>query len=236
MDPQLIDTNPAPPKIPLAPIKRVQARFNPLADVMLYVVVFVGGTIGTALRYGLSLLMPTAAAQDGVFSAFHTATFTANMLACFIFAFLTAYWAQATWIRKRTRELANRGIGMGMCGGFSTLSALVIENIHALQAGEYVGFVVYTLASFLCGLIVAFAAVTLALKASSKRAAHVAMTTLSARHSQRPQAAEGVVVPPQQSAEKGWPAIDAASGDTEEKSPITDELSLVADPTTGEVR
>lgn len=209
-----------PPKIPLAPMKRMQARFNPLADVMLYVVVFAGGCVGTALRYGLSLLMPSAAAQTGAFSAFHAATFVANMLACFVFAFLTAYWAQATWIHKRVRQLANRGVGMGLCGGFSTLSAMVIENIHALQAGEYVGFVVYTAVSFLCGLMVAFAAVSVAMKLASKRAAQVAVRMLTEHHKKRPQVAEGVVVPT---------PFDGAH-------PSTDEIPVVADPITGEAR
>lgn len=54
-----------PPQIPLAPIKRVQARFNPLADGMMYLVVFFGGMLGTAMRYGLNLVMPATAARTG---------------------------------------------------------------------------------------------------------------------------------------------------------------------------
>ena len=104
----------APPSIPLAPAKRVQAKFNPLADGMLYLVVFVGGFFGTAIRYGLSLLLPNPAAPSGLLHSFHTATFIANMLACFIFAALSTYMSQAAWIRKRIRQLVSRGVGMGM--------------------------------------------------------------------------------------------------------------------------
>ncbi|WP_368087496.1 CrcB family protein, partial [Bifidobacterium bifidum] len=103
----------APPSIPLAPAKRVQAKFNPLADGMLYLVVFVGGFFGTAIRYGLSLLLPNPAAPSGLLHSFHTATFIANMLACFIFAALSTYMSQAAWIRKRIRQLVSRGVGMG---------------------------------------------------------------------------------------------------------------------------
>ena len=134
----------------------VQAKFNPLADGMLYLVVFVGGFFGTAIRYGLSLLLPNPAAPSGLLHSFHTATFIANMLACFIFAALSTYMSQAAWIRKRIRQLVSRGVGMGMCGGFSTLSAMMIEDLNSLRAENIVGFVTYTLLSFICGLIIAW--------------------------------------------------------------------------------
>ena len=163
----------APPSIPLAPAKRVQAKFNPLADGMLYLVVFVGGFFGTAIRYGLSLLLPNPAAPSGLLHSFHTATFIANMLACFIFAALSTYMSQAAWIRKRIRQLVSRGVGMGMCGGFSTLSAMMIEDLNSLRAENIVGFVTYTLLSFICGLIIAWLGTMLGLALSRKREAHV---------------------------------------------------------------
>lgn len=160
-----------PPRIPLAPRKRMQAQFNPLADGMIYLVVFLGGFIGTAMRYGLSLVMPATAAEEGFFGAFHLATFTANMTACFIFAALTAYLSQAAWIRKRCRELVSRGVGMGMCGGFSTLSAMVVEELTAIQDGQIGGFLFYMLFSFVCGLSAAWLGVRLAFALSAKRTA-----------------------------------------------------------------
>ncbi|KFI48048.1 fluoride efflux transporter FluC [Bifidobacterium biavatii] len=159
---------PAPPKIPLAPMKRMQARFNPLADGMIYLVVFLGGFVGTGLRYGLNLALPNPIAAGGFFSAFHPSTFIANMCACFIFAALSAYMSQASWIRKRARELTSRGVGMGMCGGFSTLSAMAIEDLTSLQASEIGGFAFYTLLSFACGLFVAWGGTMLALHAAEK--------------------------------------------------------------------
>ncbi|MCH9276505.1 CrcB family protein [Bifidobacterium amazonense] len=159
---------PAPPKIPLAPMKRMQARFNPLADGMIYLVVFLGGFVGTGLRYGLNLALPNPVAASGFFSAFHPSTFIANMCACFIFAALSAYMSQASWIRKRARELTSRGVGMGMCGGFSTLSAMAIEDLTSLQASEVGGFAFYTLLSFACGLFVAWGGTMLALHAAEK--------------------------------------------------------------------
>ncbi|TPF94307.1 hypothetical protein BW14_02225 [Bifidobacterium sp. UTBIF-68] len=173
-----------PPQIPLAPMKKIQARFNPLADVMVYCVVFLGGMLGTAMRYGLSLALPPTAQSQGFWQSFHIPTFTANMAACFIFAGLSAYLSQAIWMRKRTRQLASRGFGMGMCGGFSTLSALAIEELLSLQDGHILGAVFYLLASFAGGLIVAACGTKLGLMLTASRTGRIAAEALQRQQSQ----------------------------------------------------
>lgn len=173
-----------PPKIPLAPMKKIQARFNPLADLMVYLVVFLGGALGTAMRYGLSLALPPTAQTQGFWQSFHVPTFTANMAACFIFAGLSAYLSQAIWMRKRTRQLASRGFGMGMCGGFSTLSALAIEELLSLQDGHVLGAVFYLLASFAGGLIVAACGTKLGLMLTARRTGRIAAEALQRQQSQ----------------------------------------------------
>ena len=173
-----------PPQIPLAPMKKIQARFNPLADIMVYCVVFLGGMLGTAMRYGLSLALPSTAQSQGFWQSFHIPTFTANMAACFIFAGLSAYLSQAIWMRKRTRQLASRGFGMGMCGGFSTLSALAIEELLSLQDGHVLGAVFYLLSSFVGGLIVAACGTKLGLMLTASRTGRIAAEALQRQQSQ----------------------------------------------------
>lgn len=252
-------SGPVPPRIPLAPIKAVHPRFNPLADVMIYVVVFVGGCIGTGMRYGLGQLIPPAE-SGAIASSFHLATFLANMAACFIYAALTTYVAQASWIRKRVRQLTSRGVGMGMCGGFSTLSAMVIEELTSLQQGHIAGFLIYMLTSFVAGLLVSWFGVRLGLAASAKRQAKVvaaafASTQSGGRHAALPFAIvtaventpitvdSPVVVPVPESA--GVTESTAAAAGTPvpttstsmiEPEPDTAEIPLVSDPFTGEVR
>ena len=248
-----------PPQIPLAPLKAVQPRFNPLADVMIYVVVFVGGCVGTGMRYGLSQLIP-AAESGAIAASFHLATFVANMAACFVYAALTTYVSQASWIRKRIRQLTSRGVGMGMCGGFSTLSAMVIEELTSLQQERIVGFLIYTLTSFAAGLLVSWFGVRLGLVASAKRqaklvAAAFASAQSGGRHAALPSAIvtaventpiavdSPVVVPVPESAgaaestdaAAGTP-VPAVSTSMIEPEPDTAEIPLVSDPFTGEVR
>lgn len=242
-----------PPAIPLAPAKRVQAQFNPLADGMIYLVVFVGGCVGTAMRFALSLLLPAPAAAHGFFSAFHTATFLANMIACLIFAFVSTYMSQAAWIRKRVRQLTSRGIGMGMCGGFSTLSAMVIEELTSIHADQIGGFLFYMFASFVGGLIVAAAGVRLALAASARRSARVVAEALAAAsgasasgrsgpaHAAPKRDVDGVALAdkPIMVGVSDDSVVAGDSGDGSaipsfEPAPITDEIPMVGDPVTGD--
>lgn len=239
--------DPEPPSIPLAPLKRVQARFNPLADAVLYAVVFVGGCLGTGLRYGTSLLWP-APHQDGSFpSALHGATFVVNMVACLLYAYLSAYMSQASWLRKRVREVTSHGVGMGFCGGLSTLSAMVVENISALQHGQYAGVVTYTLGSFVCGGILAWIGMRAATSVAADRAARsVIQVQLDDQGGDMPPAApvsalvskagvragaHGEVtleVASERSAMASLPAFEPTAA--------TDEIPVVADPASGEVR
>ncbi|MEE1296007.1 MAG: CrcB family protein [Bifidobacterium sp.] len=229
-----------PPSVPLAPMKRMQARFNPLADAMSYLVIFLGGCFGTAARYGLWLAMPSAGGDSGLMMAFHPATFIANMIACFLFALLTSYTAQAIWIRKRTRQLMGRGFGMGMCGGFSTLSAMMIEDITAMHDGGYLGFFLYTVVSFLCAIAVAWFGSWLGVRLTSRRVARDNVAE-ALRHIRHPKPAIGVRVPTDPanteasltSSSLGALASPPKDG---EPAPDTDEIPVVADPMTGEVK
>ena len=201
-----------------------------------------GGFFGTAIRYGLSLLLPNPAAPSGLLHSFHTATFIANMLACFIFAALSTYMSQAAWIRKRIRQLVSRGVGMGMCGGFSTLSAMMIEDLNSLRAENIVGFVTYTLLSFICGLIIAWLGTMLGLALSRKREARVVARAV--RESQAAGAPSGadLAVESQAGSEpaagrvQDMPVSDEQHLPSFEPDPITAEIPLRPDPETGEVR
>ncbi|RBP97822.1 camphor resistance protein CrcB [Bifidobacterium aemilianum] len=132
------------------------SRPDPLAAPLVYLAVFCGGTLGTALRYGLALLFPGRMAASGLLSSVHVATFLVNMLASCGLAFLTAYLAQAVWMRKGASQLASQGLGAGLCGGLSTLSALMVEALASLRDGQIAGVALYLLLTFACGLLVTY--------------------------------------------------------------------------------
>lgn len=145
---------PNPPQIPLAPMKRVQARFNPLADGLMYLVVFIGGFAGVGCRRGLDMLLPSV---NG--TPFVVGTFVSNMLACFLFAMLAEYMATASWLRRRVRQAVSRGVGLGFLGGLSTMSGVMLETMEGLHERHVASAFGYLAGSFVGGIAAALAGV-----------------------------------------------------------------------------
>ncbi|TCD54415.1 CrcB family protein [Alloscardovia theropitheci] len=124
---------------------------NPLTDIWIYIVVFLGGSCGTATRYVLGRTLNILPQPLSI----HWGTLTANLIACFVYALLSALLAQtlsavnSTSRAKRAGELTSRALGMGFCGGLSTMSTLALE----ITAGQY-GWV-YAIISLLSGVFFA---------------------------------------------------------------------------------
>lgn len=145
-----------PPTIPLAPMKRMQARFNPLADGLMYVVVFVGGFVGVGCRHALDMLLPSVSGTP-----FVVGTFVSNMVACFLFAMLTEFMATASWLRRRVRQVVSRGVGLGLLGGLSTMSGVMLETMEGLHERHIASTLGYLAGNFAGGLLTAAAGVVL---------------------------------------------------------------------------
>ncbi|MBW3094540.1 CrcB family protein [Bifidobacterium sp. 64T4] len=119
-------------------------------------VVFLGGCIGTALRYALSGMADLG--------SFHIGTFTANMIACFAYAMLSAWLGGTGRLAGRAKEYVNRGFGMGMCGGLSTMSTLALEEFMMLRGGDAAGCALYCCVTFVVGCMLAYAGVLAGLR------------------------------------------------------------------------
>ena len=145
-----------PPTIPLAPMKRMQARFNPLADGLMSVVVFVGGFVGVGCRHALDMLLPSVSGTP-----FVVGTFVSNMVACFLFAMLTEFMATASWLRRRVRQVVSRGVGLGLLGGLSTMSGVMLETMEGLHERHIASALGYLAGNFAGGLLTAAAGVVL---------------------------------------------------------------------------
>lgn len=145
-----------PPTIPLAPMKRMQARFNPLADGLMYVVVFVGGFVGVGCRHALDMLLPSVSGTP-----FVVGTFVSNMVSCFLFAMLTEFMATASWLRRRVRQVVSRGVGLGLLGGLSTMSGVMLETMEGLHERHIASALGYLAGNFAGGLLTAAAGVVL---------------------------------------------------------------------------
>jgi len=121
---------------------------------MLKQLVFValGGGIGSVLRYLTSLL-----AQKYNSGPFPLATFTANILGCFLIGLLVGYPTGQGQGAQNLKLL----LITGFCGGYTTFSAFALENLALLQENNPWLAFGYTLASIVLGLTVVWAGMAL---------------------------------------------------------------------------
>ncbi len=100
---------------------------------MVWLAVFLGGGIGSVLRFGVSrmvkLMVPDA--------MFPWATLISNLLATALLAWLVL----RLQLHQPGREHWQALFAIGLCGGFSTMSTFSMENHQLLRDGQY-GFAV----------------------------------------------------------------------------------------------
>ncbi|MCI1649426.1 FluC/FEX family fluoride channel [Bifidobacterium tibiigranuli] len=205
-----------PPQIPLAPLKRLQARFNPLADWVMYLVIFAGGCFGTGVVFGLALAFAGPDAGSDV-SRLYLATFIANTVSCFGYAALTTYMSQASWLSRRTRQLVGGGAGIGMWGSMSSTSMLMLQSFLLLRRGAGWELIGYLLVSFSAGILAALAGSLLSSRIMTRKRAATLMQVVANLNSQQGR---------RRHARTGGPAHAAGT------VPIAD-IALTAEPAPG---
>ena len=88
--------------------------------------VFIGGGLGSLVRYGLSQWLGTHA------SGFPIGTFCANVLSCIVLGWGWIYFSEQINLNVAYKLL----ILVGFCGGFSTFSTFSLETFRLLQNGQ----------------------------------------------------------------------------------------------------
>lgn len=107
--------------------------------------VFLGGGLGSTLRYGLGKYLNNAV------TGFPYGTFAANILGSLLIGLILGIAVKNDSISQNTMLL----IATGFCGGFTTFSTFAHENHIFLKNGDFGLFTLYTFASFM----IAFGAV-----------------------------------------------------------------------------
>ncbi|QHS23162.1 fluoride efflux transporter CrcB [Virgibacillus sp. MSP4-1] len=103
---------------------------------MIWLGIAIGGGIGAALRYALSVIMDA--------SAFPWATLMTNYIGCLFLPFILLFPRMHAHLKKI--------IGTGMIGSFTTFSTFSTESIELLQSGGSLLFVLYIFGSIIGGL------------------------------------------------------------------------------------
>ena len=106
--------------------------------------VFIGGGIGSVLRYAVGLCIGAA--------MFPWATFAVNVGGSFAIGLFGGWSERFGW-----SESMRLALTVGLCGGFTTFSTFSKESLALVQSGRYCTFAAYAIGSVAIGL----AAVTL---------------------------------------------------------------------------
>ena len=109
-----------------------------------FLLVGLGGALGSMLRYATYLLINT--------KAFPFATLTINIIGSFIIGLVLAFSLKdETFFNNWKLFLAT-----GICGGFTTFSAFSAENVVLLQNEKYFLALTYIAASVVAGIAAAW--------------------------------------------------------------------------------
>ncbi len=112
--------------------------------------VFLGGGIGSVLRYGCTLLAAHAPAVAR--SPFPWATFGVNVAGSLAIGALSALAARGLLAGEMRLLLV-----VGLCGGFTTFSTFSNEGLALLRAGHGLPFALYATGSIAAGVAAALA-------------------------------------------------------------------------------
>lgn len=110
--------------------------------------VFIGGGIGSSLRYLFSI------SSKKYFGINCRATFVINVIGCLFLAFFSTLAVKnSSWINHNLKLFLTTGIA----GGFTTFSTFSYENISLLQEGRVLTSFLYLTSSFVfCSLGIYF--------------------------------------------------------------------------------
>ncbi len=108
--------------------------------------VFLGGGIGSVLRYLIGLKLNSANLPYG--------TFIANIVGSILIGLLMGYHLKTTSYSLSQNQMTF--LIIGVLGGFTTFSSFMYENLQFLIQEQYLRFVSYSLTSIVLGLAAVF--------------------------------------------------------------------------------
>ena len=105
--------------------------------------VFIGGGIGSALRFIVSkTLNPT-------FQHFFLGTFLVNIIGCLLIGIILGFSAKSNFLSENYSLL----LATGFCGGFTTFSTFAFEKYSLLKSGDFLQLAIYLIASITIGVL-----------------------------------------------------------------------------------
>ncbi|WP_088104023.1 fluoride efflux transporter FluC [Halalkalibacter urbisdiaboli] len=114
----------------------------------------VGAGIGTLLRFILA---------TGFSTGYPMGTFLANIIGSFVLGALTGWF-----MYRIPKEWVRLGLGVGLCGGFTTMSTLAADTVFLLE-NHLLQAVIYVSSSLLGGIVCALIGYSFTTKLSRRK-------------------------------------------------------------------
>ena len=108
-----------------------------------FILVFLGGGLGSGLRYLVAIAM------NQYSKVLPFGTFTVNMIGCLLIGLILGYAQKENTLTSNQTLL----LATGFCGGFTTFSAFASENLELIKNGELFNFSIYAIGSVFLGIV-----------------------------------------------------------------------------------
>ena len=108
-----------------------------------FIIVGIGSFFGGGLRYAVGRIVGVGAS-----TAFPLSTFVVNIVGCLLIGMLSTIALRQGWLIPTMRLL----LITGFCGGFTTFSTFISENVNLYSSGHQLMSLAYMSASIIVGI------------------------------------------------------------------------------------
>ena len=111
-----------------------------------FLLVAIGGAVGSMVRYGLSLWIGARAPVNWPW-----AVFTINVIGSALIGLLVGWTAG-----RDSHEPWRLLLGVGVLGGFTTFSSYSLDTVQLIERNDVIGAALYSLGSVVAGAVACF--------------------------------------------------------------------------------